>query len=432
VAEKEVNSGTGSGREVLLQGFNWESARRQGGSWYSVLRERAPELAAAGFTVIWLPPPTDSVSAEGYMPRDLYDLNSKYGGVEDLRIAVAALHDAGLKVLGDAVLNHRCAHYQGANGVWNRFGGRLAWDARAIVADDPHFAGQGNPSQGDFFHAAPNIDHTQAFVRRDICEWMRWLRDHVGYDGWRLDFVRGFSGVAVKEYMLATGPSFAVGEYWDTLAYHHSEPEHCQDAHRQRIVNWINAAGGTAGAFDVTTKGILHAALERREYWRLADASGKPPGVMGWWPSRAVTFIENHDTGSTQGHWRFPAGKELQGYAYILSHPGTPTVFWDHLFEWKHLAEPIKRLIALRKRAGVHCRSEIKILAAEREVYAAQMDSVLICKIGPGHFSAPDGWKMAEHGNDWATWERKDPPPQQAAAAPAAVPVAAGPATPAS
>lgn len=24
---------------------------------------------------------------------------------------------------------------------------------------------------------------------------------------------------------------------------------------------------------------------------------------MGWWPSRAITFIENHDTGSTQvGH----------------------------------------------------------------------------------------------------------------------------------
>jgi len=34
--------------------------------------------------------------------------------------------------------------------------------------------------------------------------------------------------------------------------------DHNQDAHRQRIVDWINATGGTAGAFDVTTKGILH------------------------------------------------------------------------------------------------------------------------------------------------------------------------------
>lgn len=36
------------------------------------------------------------------------------------------------------------------------------------------------------------------------------------------------------------------------------------------------------------------------ELWRLRDAQGNPPGVMGLWPSRAVTFLDNHDTGSTQ------------------------------------------------------------------------------------------------------------------------------------
>ncbi len=46
-------------------------------------------------------------------------------------------------------------------------------------------------------------------------------------------------------------------------------------------------------------QGILHSALHG-EFWRLIDPQGKPPGVMGWWPSRAVTFLENHDTGSTQ------------------------------------------------------------------------------------------------------------------------------------
>ncbi len=76
---------------------------------------------------------------------------------------------------------------------------------------------------------------------------------------------------------------------------------------------------------DITTKGILHAVFERCEYWRLRDAAGKPPGLMGWWPSRSVTFLENHDTGSTQGHWRFPGHALEQGYAYILTHTGTPT-----------------------------------------------------------------------------------------------------------
>jgi hypothetical protein len=45
-------------------------------------------------------------------PRDLYDLNSSYGGEDALRQCVTALQGAGLKVLCDAVLNHRCAHYQ--------------------------------------------------------------------------------------------------------------------------------------------------------------------------------------------------------------------------------------------------------------------------------------------------------------------------------
>ncbi|KAK6139275.1 hypothetical protein DH2020_026980 [Rehmannia glutinosa] len=35
---------------------------------------------------------------------------------------------------------------------------------------------RGNKSSGDNFHAAPNIDHSQDFVRKDIKEWLRWLR----------------------------------------------------------------------------------------------------------------------------------------------------------------------------------------------------------------------------------------------------------------
>lgn len=31
------------------------------------------------------------------------------------------------------VLNHRCAQFQDEQGVWNKYGGRLSWDQRAIV-----------------------------------------------------------------------------------------------------------------------------------------------------------------------------------------------------------------------------------------------------------------------------------------------------------
>lgn len=72
----KISSGTGSGFEIVCQGFNWES--HKSGRWYMELYDRVSELSSLGFTVIWLPPPTDSVSPEGYMPRDLYNLNSRY------------------------------------------------------------------------------------------------------------------------------------------------------------------------------------------------------------------------------------------------------------------------------------------------------------------------------------------------------------------
>lgn len=402
----KICSGTGTGHEILLQGFNWESHKSR--RWYIELKERAAEIASLGFTVIWLPPPTESVSPEGYMPKDLYNLNSRYGGVHELRDLVMRLHEVGVKVLGDVVLNHRCAHHQNQNGVWNMFGGRLNWDDRAIVSDDPHFQGRGNKSSGDNFHAAPNIDHSQDFVRKDLKEWLRWLREEIGYDGWRLDFVRGFWGGYVKDYLDATEPYFAVGEFWDSLSYTYGVMDHDQDAHRQRIVDWINATNGTAGAFDVTTKGILHSALDRCEYWRLSDKKGKPPGVVGWWPSRAVTFIENHDTGSTQGHWRFPGGKEMQGYAYILTHPGTPAVFFDHIYS--HYQSEIAALISVRKRNKIHCRSTVKIAKAEGDVYAAIIDDKVAVKIGPGHYepsAGPQKWSTAMEGRDYKVWEAR-------------------------
>ncbi|KAJ7953759.1 Alpha-amylase [Quillaja saponaria] len=400
----QICSGTGTGFEVVCQGFNWES--HKSGRWYRELKEKAAELASLGFTVIWLPPPTESVSPEGYMPKDLYNLNSRYGNIDELKDLVKRFHEVGVRVLGDAVLNHRCAQYKNQNGVWNIFGGRLNWDDRAVVADDPHFQGRGNKSSGDNFHAAPNIDHSQDFVRKDLKEWLCWLRKEIGYDGWRLDFVRGFWGGYVKDYIDASEPYFAVGEYWDSLSYTYGEMDHNQDAHRQRIIDWINATNGTTGAFDVTTKGILHSALERCEYWRLSDQKGKPPGVVGWWPSRALTFIENHDTGSTQGHWRFPSGKEMQGYAYILTHPGTPSVFYDHIFS--HYQSEIGELICLRNRNKINCRSTVKITKAERDVYAAIVDEKVAVKIGPGQFEPPtesQTWSLSLQGKDYKIWE---------------------------
>ena len=95
------------------------------------------------------------------------------------------------------------------------------------------------------------------------------------------------------------------------------------------------------------------------------------------WPSRAVTFIENHDTGSTLQHWPFPSDKILQGYAYILTHPGTPTVFYDHWAD-QNLVEAINDMLAIRKRNEISSKDcAVHIQVATAGVYAAHVLSLI-------------------------------------------------------
>lgn len=57
-----VFDAAGTGFEILLQGFNWDSSSSN--NWYQTLASQAGELAQSGFTAIWLPPPSDSVSEQ--------------------------------------------------------------------------------------------------------------------------------------------------------------------------------------------------------------------------------------------------------------------------------------------------------------------------------------------------------------------------------
>nr|GME00195.1 alpha-amylase-like [Ipomoea batatas] len=307
---------------VLFQGFNWESNKQQGG-WYNSLINLVPDLANAGITHVWLPPPSQSVAPEGYMPGRLYDLDASK-------------------------------------------------------------------------------------VQKELSDWMNWLKSEIGFDGWRFDFVRGYAASISKIYMENTSPEFAVGEFWNDMAYgSDGKPDYNQDKHRNELSQWVQGAGGVATAFDFTTKGILQAAV-LGELGRLKDSAGKPSGLIGIAPKNAVTFIDNHDTGSTQSHWPFPRDKVIQGYAYILTHPGIPSVFYDHFFDWG-MKDEISKLISIRNSNGISETSGIEILAADADLYVAKIGDKVIAKIGPKDAGnlIPPGFSLATSGQDYAVWEQK-------------------------
>ena len=48
---------------MIWQGFNWESSNK--GGWYNLLKNSIPDLANAGITHVWLPPPSQSIAPQG-------------------------------------------------------------------------------------------------------------------------------------------------------------------------------------------------------------------------------------------------------------------------------------------------------------------------------------------------------------------------------
>src|SRR5262245_10387905 len=353
----DCNSG-----DVLLQGFHWNS--HQTYPWWGVIRNNAASIKSGGFTLVWLPPPSDAASNEGYLPRRLELLDSRYGTRTDLVNALSMLNANGVKPIADIVVNHRVG-----TSNWADFT-MPVWGSNAVCRGDEWSGATGNPDTGDGYGAARDIDHTQGFVQDSIAGWMNSLKS-LGFAGWRYDYVKGYNGWYVGSYNARTAPYFSVGELWTDLDLNNPNP------HRQLIMNWLDATGGKSGAFDFTTKGLLQQAVQYNEFWRLRDPGGAPAGAIGWWAAKSVTFIDNHDTGPSypsggQNHWPFPGVKILQGYAYTLTHPGIPTVYWVHYFDWgSGNQNAIKTLINIRKVKGITSTSAVSIQVADGSKYAA-------------------------------------------------------------
>lgn len=398
--------------DVMIQGFNWVSWKNTNG-WYSVVASKAPELQGAGIDAIWLPPPSKTADNPGYIPTVWYDLNSKYGSQTQLINLINSLHSKNIKVLADIVINHR-------GGTTNFFDfSTPSWDTPnqrySIVNNDDCNCGTGapdfnpsafglkSPGESGGFSAGRDLDHTNIAVRNGIKEWMNWLKNTIGFDGWRYDFVHGYDPKYIKEYNTATTPYFSVGEILE--------------GDRQRIANWLDltkdgSANANSSAFDFATKSALQNAFNDNNLSYLRDNNGKASGLIGWWPEKAVTMLDNHDTGvfPNQALWSFPSQHLEKGYAYILTHPGVPMVFWDHMFDYGlPLNNTIKTLIGIRKKNQLKSNSALTIIAAQQNLYAATIDNKVAVKIGSGSWS-PSGldWKLSASGQDWAVWEKSN------------------------
>lgn len=434
---------------VMLQGFTWNSAPRgtgwnkenpspYWGKWYDIMKKNASSIKDT-FGYVWFNPPSicDSASSEGYAPTELNNLNSYYGTADELKEVIQAIQPA--KAIADIVVNHRAGSTcwgDFTNPDWGVVKGvkypAICSDDEAFNAssgDKDHMVGKpsGAADTGATYGAYRDLDHTNTVVQDGIIAWMNDVLKPAGFVGWRYDYVKGFAGKYVGKYNAGSDAQFSVGEYWPTAGYNASSPS----VWGNEIKNWISSTetgGQRSRAFDFALKGAMNSVFGwgttagSGNYALLADESN----LYISQPSDAVTFIDNHDTGSNQGHWELNRNKIGAGYALILTHPGVPCVSWSHYFTFneggngdttypysglgaaqsylagntvagteKTLREHIDYLIQLRKETGIEYDSARTTLKAESSVYAAEITGTngsLIVSIGGSYTPDGDGY----------------------------------------
>lgn len=390
------------------------------------------------FEYVWFPPAskTDTASSEGYAPTQLNDLNSCYGTEAELKSVVQAIQPA--KAIADIVVNHRAGTTS-----WGDFTNpRWTDDYYSICSDDEGFSNSSSPMNGSSkkgaadsgmgYEAYRDLDHTNLSVQQGIYSWMNTVLRRAGFVGWRYDFVKGFGGEYVGYYNAMTDTAFSVGEYW---------PD--GDSNWDTLLNeWVNktettvnsVAGKKSRAFDFVLKEKLNSAFgwykagqEPTNSWDmrlLADSST----LMRSAPETAVTFVDNHDTGSTQQHWELKWDNVPAAYAFILTHPGYPCVAWQHYFTgdgWQYrggetvsgttktFKEHIDYLISLRKSVGIEYDDTVEVLKSTETLYAAKITGTsgeIVVAIG-GDVWSPTGEGYAGNhpvyqGGNFKIWQK--------------------------
>lgn len=338
---------------VMLQGFSWDSYDY---SQWTVLEKQADDMK--GFIdLVWLPQSgkcIETTQVMGYKPYYYFNQNSSFGTEAELRSLIAKFKANGIGAIADVVVNHRNTNgwytfpaetYKGVTYQMlptdickNDDGG-----STAIQAKKDGVSLSNNDDEGTDFGGCRDIDHKSENVQKIIKAYLKFLKEDIGYTGFRYDMVKGFSGTHVADYNDATGVEFSVGEYWDG---------------NQSIINWINKTNKKSAAFDFQFRYNVRDAIGikdnqivsspnwsklRSDYNLMHDPTYR---------QYAITFVENHDMQyRSKDEPLDPLKRDtLAANAYMLAMPGTPCVFQPH---WRAYKQEIKSMIEARKLAGI-------------------------------------------------------------------------------
>lgn len=371
---------------VMLQGFYWNSYDDT--NWTN-LKSQVNDFAD-NFSLVWLPQSGKCLGNSqtmGYKPYYYFNQNSSFGTEAELRDLIKTFKGKGIGMVADVVVNHHDTD------GWFTFpaevykGVTYQFKSTDIVANDDkgktakEATKQGislskNNDEGEDWDGCRDLDHKSQNVQTIIKAYLKYLKDDLGYTGFRYDMVKGFSGSHVADYNKSVGIEYSVGEYWDSNA---------------KIQSWINATLKNSAAFDFQFRYNVRDAINSNNWAALKSTNNLMNDKN--WRQYAVTFVENHDMEyRSSSEQQNPIRRDtLAANAYLLAMPGTPCVFFTHWLEYK---DEIGAMISARKAAGITNMSDYEVKVATSAYYAVNVNKTLYAAVGRLD-------KMENPGADW-------------------------------
>lgn len=386
---------------VMLQGFYWDS---YADTQWKNLESQADELSQY-FNLIWVPQSgycNTLTNQMGYSDIWWLDHKSAFGSEAELRSMIKTFRQKGLGTIADVVINHK-----NGNKSWTDFPDesvvgqntgktyQLKWGSdcspyicRTDECVKAGFAATGAADTGDDFDGARDLDHTNATVQGNIKVYLDYLLNELGYEGFRYDMVKGYAPKYVGMYNTASTPTYSVGECWDGYS---------------TVTSWIEGTRQNgkiqSAAFDFPFRDLLKQAIENSNWGKLNESMLATSTTYNRY---AVTFVDNHDTGSSGKGGANPLYKDVEAAnAFLLAMPGTPCVFLNH---WKAYKATIKKLIALRHLLGIHNQSVILnkgTLAGGYTVTVQGTKGNAMLVLGSAVPQNTTGYKLAMEGIDY-------------------------------
>lgn len=326
---------------TMMQFFHWYTP--EGGKLWEEVKDKAGDLAGAGFTALWLPPAykgTGGGHDVGYGCYDLFDLgefdqkgtvSTKYGTRDEFVAAVKVVQESGMQVYADVVFNHKdgadhtewvlaqqvdwndrnrsrdglvwieiYSHFTfpGRGGKyssmkWNwwhfdsvRYNAYTKDDSKLYRLKDKQFETVVDPRYGNYdYLLGCDLDTNVEQVRGELEYWGRWFLDTTSVDGFRLDAVKHIRFSFFKEWLdhvrtHARRNLFSVGEYWS--------------GNVEDLQWYIRESGGRMSLFDVPLHYNFYNASRAGGLYDMRQILDGT--LVQQQPMLAVTFVDNHDS----------------------------------------------------------------------------------------------------------------------------------------